>query len=841
LETSIGKDIFTIGTIYRPPSSGADYYESILDELEIIHSRYDNVILLGDLNHNYTFDTSLHTNPINCIENVYNMKQLITEPTRITPQSSSLIDVILTTIPNSHVKSGVINIALSDHKLVYTVIDVNTKIKQIHNYVRFRSYKTFDRTSFLNELDSKLQNDMDVPENITEQNLDSLWNEFKNIFLSVSNKHAPLKTQRLKNRINPWFNKSIINLIYERDHIKSKADKTRSPILYKQYKQLRNKVTKVIRKEKAAYFSSEFNQNTFDSKGKSNVIKQILHKNQIKPIPSQLNAEMCNKYFSEIGLKTTSKLKKHGDFKSNLTKCLYTFHFKHVSCHSVEQQLLSFGDSISKQDVLDMDSKLLCISSKIIAPIVTYFINCSFDLGIVLSDWKLSRVTPIYKGKGDACDQNNYRPISVIGHIAKIIEKLVQKQLIKYLTDHDLISLSQSAYLKRHSTITSLHNVIEDWYDNISDKIFTGICLLDISKCFDSIDHKILLTKLKAYGIDNIQHKWFSSYLHNRSQKVVCQNKISPESRINIGVPQGSVLGPILFLLFSNDLPNNTFLGSCNMFADDTLIYITGNSPQETESNLQMCIDKAVKWYEDNNLLLNASKSNTLLLKPRKHNSQYELNIAIGNQIIKHVSEAEYLGLRVDDSLSWTSQISKVCKCLGAKISNLKQLRKIGNDDILLYFYETHIQPIIDYGITLWSRTSTKSLSKIQKMQNVCSRIITNNYDYKIRGIDIVKSLKWMNVSERARYFTCVLIFKCLHNLTPFYLQNDLCFKKDMSDRHSKRFKHDVFIPPFVSTFKDKSFFIQGSKEWNNLPHDLKSIQSLQQFKNSYKRAFGFK
>ena len=328
---------------------------------------------------------------------------------------------------------------------------------------------------------------------------------------------------------------------------------------------------------------------------------------------------------------------------------------------------------------------------------------------------------------------------------------------MKYFNDHDLILVSQSAYLKRHSTITSLHNFLEDWYDNVSDKVFTGICLLDISKCLDKFDHNILLSKLKAYGIESIQHKWFSSYLQGRSQKVACHNNMSSESEITIGVPQGSVLGPILFLLFSNDLPNYTNLGLCNMFADDTLIYISGDSPEETEQKLQKCVDDAAKWYEKHNLVLNAEKSNSIILQPeRTHKGQKAVfNITIGDKCLKHVSEADYLGLRIDDSLSWKPQISKLCKNIGAKISELKYMSTFANKEMLLYFYETNIQPVIDYGITLWSRVPKKILFKIQKLQNTCSRIITKKHDYIIRGKDIVKELTWMNIEERAKYFTC--------------------------------------------------------------------------------------
>ena len=232
---------------------------------------------------------------------------------------------------------------------------------------------------------------------------------------------------------------------------------------------------------------------------------------------------------------------------------------------------------------------------------------------------------------------------------------------------------------------------------------------------------------MKNYGILHKQHHWFSSYLENRSQVVSCHNQISEKSYITLGVPQGSVLGPILFTLFSNDLPNHTHLGSCNMFADDTLIYTTGKSSAEVQNKLQLCINEAADWYLDNNLLLNATKSNSLLLNnsTRQSKTPNPLDIFIGTTKIDHVSQADYLGLRIDNNLSWESHIGRLCKRLGSKIAELKHLRKTANNDILLHFYNVYIQPIIDYGITLWSNVPNTLLYKVQRMQNICARIIS--------------------------------------------------------------------------------------------------------------------
>ena len=237
-----------------------------------------------------------------------------------------------------------------------------------------------------------------------------------------------------------------------------------------------------------------------------------------------------------------------------------------------------------------MDVKLLKLASPVISKSLESVVNSSLENGIVHDDWKKAMVTPVYKNEGEINYENNFRPISVISHIAKMIERLVSKQVIKYLEDHAIISMDQSAYLKWHSTQTSLHRVIDDWLDQINDNSLTVTCLLDISKCFDSINHEILLKKLELYGITGNELNWFSSYLKNRKQMVYFQQDCSDFQDVYSGVHQGSVLGPLLFLLFINDVSNFTTEGCVlNMYADDVIIYTSAPTSDELQEKLQLC------------------------------------------------------------------------------------------------------------------------------------------------------------------------------------------------------------------------------------------------------------
>ena len=249
-----------------------------------------------------------------------------------------------------------------------------------------------------------------------------------------------------------------------------------------------------------------------------------------------------------------------------------------------------------------------------IAPILTTFYNASLTNKIVISDWKLSKVTPIYKGNGNKEEAGNDRPISLIGHIMKIFEKEIKTQLMLYLEINDLFTIDQSAYRQQHNTQTALHRVIDDWLCNMSDGNLTAVCSFDITKCFDTINHSILLRKMEYYGLQSENIKWFKSYLNEREQMVSCHNTVSGKSTISIGVPQGS----LLFLIYVNDINWHVHLGACNLYADDTLVYCNGSTMSELKHNIQQCVSDIHEWYNQNKLVINKSKSSVMLATTRQ-------------------------------------------------------------------------------------------------------------------------------------------------------------------------------------------------------------------------------
>ena len=477
------------------------------------------------------------------------------------------------------------------------------------------------------------------------------------------------------------------------------------------------------------------------------------------------------------------------------------------------------------------------MSCDIITPVLSKLFNASLNTSNIPDDWKCARVTPVYKDKGDKSDVSNYRPISVISHLSKVFEKLVHKQLLNYFQENNYISIDQSAFLKNHNTQTALHRCVDDWVDNISCNSVTGVCSFDIKKCFDTIDHCLLLTKLQLYGIKQNELKWFNTYLSNRKQIVKCNGIVSESRNLTVGVPQGSVLGPLLFVIFINDINQHVGLGTTNLFADDTLIYVSGNNVDDVNIKLKNSVSEVAKWYKRNNIIINTQKSCTMLVKPLKFNDNSNLNVNIDDCDIENVMCMKYLGLEIDESLTWNNHIAKLSKSLSFKVSKFSRLSKTLSKDILLKIYNSTIQPTIDYAISVWGQTSKMNLSKIQRFQNHSARIIENNFDYiNTRGIDLVHNLGWMDVRERFIYFQTLLMFKCIHGQAPDYLVNNVIMDFEVRKVSSRRHDLNLYVPFAENEFYKNLLFYRGPHFWNSLPNCLKEITNVELFKMSLKR-----
>ena len=652
-----GTEPFLINTCYRPPSANKEYNTSIARNIEKACLDGKEMYIFGDFNIDY------NTNKVSLIkdlETIHNLSQIVNFDTRITQTTSTCIDLVLTSNPKKHVVTEPFRINLSDHYMVYTVIETKLKQKMAnHKYATFRAYKKFNESAFINDVHNSFKHT-----DFSKDDMYTSWDKWKCKFLDLCDKYAPIRKMRVRKNHLPWVDGEVLEKIYERDSIHKIAVSGKNDGDWSQYKIIRNEVSNLIKMKKKEYFMSKLTS-AKNSKEMWNTMKEIIpNKRNNNSIPPEMNADSFNEYFSTIGL---SLAKQHADMGIQWKNpdTLYDFKFASVTSENVKKKLKHLP-SKSNLDILGFDTKLLHLAADYICESLSVLISLSLSTGLVPDDWKLARVTPVYKGDGDILNESNYRPISVIGHIVKITESEVKDQLINYLHKHNLLTADQSAYLKNHSTTTCLHKVIGEWQELIDDGEIIGACFLDISKCFDSIDHKLLECKLQKYGINGIELSWFSSYLTNTTQKVICNNNLSKTCKISIGVPQGSILGPILFLLFINDLTQFSGLSHCNLFADDALFYVHGRDIEIINCKLQSSLDTIADWYKRNKLSLNVKKSNVMLIHCKK-NIQDKIDVSVNQNKLVKLEHVKYLGLHIDSKLQWQYHIDHICKNLNKK------------------------------------------------------------------------------------------------------------------------------------------------------------------------------
>jgi hypothetical protein len=471
-----------------------------------------------------------------------------------------------------------------------------------------------------------------------------------------------------------------------------------------------------------------------------------------------------------------------------------------------------------------------------IAPSLYVLFNKSLNLGHVPRDWKLARVTPLYKGKGSKSELGNYRPISVISHIPKIIEKFVSFSFNKFLSDNSLLHNDQFAYRKSQSTVNALHTLVDSTMSNINNGMLTGIVQLDLTKGFDLVNHEILLFKLNKYGVVNNCLSWFESYLSDRQQLVHFNGSNSSICNLSIGVPQGTILGPTLFVLYINDFSNSIGPLICIRYADDTSLGACDYNLTTLQSKLQSGTDKAIEWLNNNRLLVNSNKCSCMLIGSRQRIANLSLDIYIAGNILEMCTSTKLLGIYIDNCLSWDKQIEYLSNKLSPKLGVLYRLSKFTPSYLLNTIYSTLIQPDIDYCISIWGNCAATYLNKIQSLQNRAVRILCNVYDWNVSSSALLSRLSLMSVPIRRDYFIGILMFKTVNGFGLEYLLPELTYVNQYHNYNTRAASNNLIIPnkPNCELYKT-SMHYKGIQLWNKLPVSMKNLEDITQFKFTFK------
>lgn len=407
----------------------------------------------------------------------------------------------------------------------------------------------------------------------------------------------------------------------------------------------------------------------------------------------------------------------------------------------------------------------------------------------------------------------------------------MQYRCLKFLTEHKILSIYQSGFRKKHSTETAVVYLVDHILEHMDKQKLTGAAFIDLKKAFDLVNHKCLLHKLEHYGVRGQSLKWFEDYLTTRSQRVQYGQDLSSSLHLDFGVPQGSLLGPLFFVIYINDLPLCIKNSSISMYADDTVIYFTGGDISTIKGALQEDLNCVEQWMTENQLVLNQSKTKGLLFGTRqKLGSTDAFVLQLQGKNIERVSKFNYLGTILDEQLIWKEHIDMVCSKVNKRLGLLSRIRSCLTLKAANCVYRSVIEPIFNYTDTAWGNLSIGCSKNLQQLQNRAARIILR-LDSSRDNFDI---LKWTDLETNRKIHKCVLVFKCLYNLVPQYLSNyftrNSCFHT-----HNTRRKSDLHLPKQKLSLGKRTFRFSGSVLFNSLPAHIKHTTSLSSFKSLVK------
>lgn len=836
VESESGKPTI-VGVIYRPntaPRSDIDIFTTtLLDLMDKVNNEKKTGVIMGDMNIDLLkFDIHDGTNAY--LDNIFSrgFLPLILKPTRICASTASLIDHMFTNNIIETSFSGIIITDVADHFGTF-YITKNKKTVRKYTEQHIRSFSEKNINSFKTILKNT---DFSQISNILCPNeaYNIFIHQYKEAFeISFPVRAVAHSSKSIKRE--PWMSTGLLTSSRNKRKLFNKKMNKPTEVNTNKYKMYVRLFNKIKRKAKQNFYKSKLELNKSNMKQTWKILNQAIGKQNNKPkFPQSLKidgesvsdqskiATAFNTFFTNIG----------SNISHNVPQCSKSFD-EYLPDHHDHSMFL---DPVATEEVVSIAKKLKPkissgpdeISSKLlintiteISIPITHIVNRSLQTGIFPDGLKCAKVIPIYKAS-DKSQMNNYRPVSLLSAFSKLIERIMYNKLMKYFNFHKLLYEHQYGFRAKHSTIHPIIHLLNHCAEanNHTPNKYTLAIFCDLSKAFDTISHKILLHKLNRYGVRGIANKWFESYLQNRTQYVQINNNKSSCQNINCGVPQGSILGPLLFLIYINDISNSANVNILS-FADDTTIYMSHSNMEELFRQANQNVNKIFNWFCANKLSLNANKTKYIIMRPSSkpcstENRKVCINGTPLSQVgINHQEHAcKFLGIFIDEFINWKHHVKFINTKIARSLFIIKQVKHFLPYESLRTLYFTLIHPYLSYGITVWGSASSDVFRRTIILQKRAVRTIFNAY-YNSHTDPLFKQSRILKMSDQYKQGVLLFMHDFVRNRLPISFLNMFHRNRDINGTYETRQADLFYIAPTKSKLVDKLPLYAYPTLWN--------------------------